>query len=174
MSTQTYTISSMTIQHSDVKKSTDVKNISIAIIGLVVAAALFIASSLAKIENETISMSMLVAGGVLFVFALYIIMNNNQKLVYEPTGSRIRHLVCSLDPSQRFDAEKWIDGGAAGCADAFRASANSNLRLDAAISADNTFAAVQLSVYENLHFVQYGNTVYLSGDEVKRILPLFG
>ena len=174
MSTQIYTLSSMTIQHSDVKKVADVKNIAIAVAGFILAFALIAASSLLKIENETVTMSMLVAGGVLFVFALYIVMNNNQKLVYVPTGSDIKHCICYIEHSQRLAVEKWIDGGSVGSVDAFKKIGNSNLRLDVAISSDNMFAAVQLSVYENLHFVQYGNTVYLTGDEVKNLLPLFG
>lgn len=173
MSTQIYKFSSMTIQNSDVKKVADIKNIAISAVGFLLAVALFAASSFIKLENEMITMSMLVAGGVIFVFALYIIMNNNSKLVYAPTNATLCHHLCYLDSSQRIAAEKWIDGGAEAGVEVFLKRANSNLRVDAAISDDNMFAAVQLSVYENLRFAPYGAAVYLKGEEVKNILPLF-
>ena len=173
MSTQIYNFSSMTIENSDVKKVADVKNIFIATAGLLVAAVLIVASSFIKVENDTLTMSVLVAGGVLFVFSLYIIMNNNSKLIYEPTGSTLKHYVVYIDPSQRLAAEKWIDGASANSVATFTKVPNSNLRIDAAISSDKMFAAVQFSAYENLRFVPYGAAIYLKGDEVKGILPLF-
>ena len=96
----------MTIQNSDVKKVLDVKNVSIAMVGLLFAVALAAASSFIKVENDTLTMSMLVAGGVLFFFSLYIIMNNNHKLIYGPTGSTLKHYVVYIDPSQRPAAEQ--------------------------------------------------------------------
>ena len=173
MSTQIYNFSSMTIQNSDIKKVLDVKNVSIAMVGLLHAVALVTASSFIKVENDTLTMSMLVAGGVLFIFSLYIIMNNNHKLIYGPTGSTLKHYVVYIDPSQRPAAEKWIDAASANSMASFTKVANSNLRIDAAISSDNMFVAVQLSVYENLRFVPYGDAIYLKGDEAKGVLPLF-
>lgn len=172
MSAQIYQFSSMRIQHNDIVKITDIKNITLSILGFLLSIAMIGVASVASIENDSVNMALLTVGGILFVFSLYLILNNRKKLVYRPTKSDLRHYICYVDSLSRMDVEKWIDGGMAASLMTFDVKSNGTLRLDAAVSADKKFIAVQLSEYEALRYEPY-KIAYITGENVATVASIF-
>ena len=172
MSAQIYQFSSMRIQHNDIIKITDIKNVTLSILGFLLSIAMIAISSAASIESDVVNMTLLTVGGILFVFSLYLILNNSKKLVYYPTKSDLRHYICYIDSSNRIDVEKWIDAGMVASAITFEAKSNGTLRLDAAVSDDKKFIAVQLSEYEALRYEPY-KIAYIAGENVATVASIF-
>ena len=68
----------MRIQHNDIIKITDIKNVTLSILGFLLSIAMIAISSAASIESDVVNMTLLTMGGILFVFSLYLILNNSK------------------------------------------------------------------------------------------------
>ncbi len=173
MSTNKYQFSLIEIESEQIKKVIDVSSLILALVLLCTSAVMIVASSMLKLESDIATMSLFSVGAIVAIFSIYQLFNKVKRVVYTPTTSPIKHYFCCIEPSQLVQVEKWAESGFKYSCGNFQKRDNSNVRIDACISSDEKFAAVQLSVYDNFLYVSHHGVTYLFNDDVKYVSAMF-
>ncbi len=136
-----------TTNHSQIKKSINIKSIAIASVLLAVGAVCFFLFSKHPDSKSTLSMVYISLGATLIVCSLILFFTKFQQKVYVETGSVIKNKSYPFNRAQLGEMKDSLAGSKFNQAEPLKVMDNGNCRMDILRSADNKFVAVQLFEY---------------------------
>lgn len=152
----------------DVVRKNSLKAYLLSLFILVVGAAMFSCSLLFD-EVSPLSLLLMLAGIFVVAYGTYRLMCKCQYSVYIPTGSVLRSKVCRFKPSQLDLLKLVVEKGDEGCDVVQVDHVGGNVRLDALLSDDHRFVALQVLNYESYLFHPVTSVMFYRDEKASRI-----
>lgn len=149
------TIDSMTFEpaHPDIDKRTSISGILLSTAMLLTGVLAFVSIMDMPDKSSTISMACMVIGTALILSGIFRLFWKAKELVYLPTGSAAKECSLFFDSKYQNSLVKMIETGNFRNDEPIKSNVSGSIRMDAILSRDNKFAAVQL-----LEFIPYTYT----------------
>lgn len=149
-----------------IKAVVSAKNVLIAMI-LSVAGCYCIAQSLSECYTGGIPALFFSIGGILCVAAIWVAVVRCRRYVYTETGSPIRCIMHYYDISQLDELTDFLNGKEGSRVPKSRQCSQVMVTMN--ISRDHCYATVNVSIYTDFMYKNYGSLRVYEGKEVERI-----
>ena len=159
MTTQTVDTTLWQSAHPHIAKRISLTGILYSVVMLLAGLFLFVFDFEIHDKSSALSMTLMVIGTALILYAVYRIFWRSSELVYLPTGSVAKEYSLFYDLKHLNTLTDLLNHGCPDASHCMKGEASGNVRLDIMLSRDNRFAAVQL-----FQFVPYS---YMPVTEVR-------
>jgi len=165
MVTQTIDATLFASSHPDIAKRTNVSGLIFSVAMLL--AGVFIFASIFEMSDKssTLSMALMVLGTAFILLGVFRLFWKSKEMVYLPTGSVTKERSVFFDLKYLGELTDRIETGRLNGEAEVISCGSGNVRMDAMISQDNKFAAVQLYQFVPYAYTPVTSVRYFTGSD---------
>lgn len=165
MTTQAIDATLFASSHPDIAKRTSVSGLIFSVTMLLVGIFLFASVFEMSDKSSTLSMALMVLGTTLVLVGVFRLFWKSKEIVYLPTGSVAKERSVFFDLKYLGKLTDMIENGRLDGETEVRSCSSGNVRMDAMISQDNRFAAVQLYQFVPYAYTPVTSVCYFTGSD---------
>ena len=168
-------ISKIMEERSDVRYTTNTSSIIKGSILILAGIVVFLLPQFLKASMERLNMTLIIAGGTMFFIGLFIALSRGRKLVYRPTGSKIKQHFLFFDSKEKKRLIEIINDE---CffteAKDLGALEDGKIRLDILLSDDHKFASAQINEYIGFNYESVSEIAYFCDESAQAVADFLG
>lgn len=169
MATQTIDTTLFASTHPDIAKRTSISGIILSAVMMLIGIALFMFIFQMGDKSSTVSMALMVLGSALILFSIFRLFWKSKEIIYLPTGSVAKECSFFFDLKYMNRLIDMIEQGELDAENSVKSDPSGNVRMDAVISRDNKFAAVQLFQFVPYSYTPVTTVCYFNGKEAAAV-----
>ena len=174
MVTQPMDVTLFESSHPDIAKRTSVPGLIFSVAMLLFG--VFIFASVFKMgdKSSTLGMALMVLGTAFLLLGVFHLFWKSKEVVYLPTGSVAKERTVFFDLKYLGQLTDMIENGPLNGETEVVSSGSGNVRMDAMVSQDNQFAAVQLYQFVPYTYTPVTSVHYFTGSDAAAVAAFLG
>lgn len=169
MTTSSIDLTLFASTHPDIVKRTCISGLIFSVVMVLSGVLLFISIFEMHEKSPTISMSLMVMGTALILWGVFRLFWKSKEMVYQPTGSVTKGQSLFFDLKHLPRLTNILENGQFGAESVVKSDMSGNVRLDAMLSQDHRFAAVQLLQFVPYSYVPVTSVRYFTDSEAAAV-----
>lgn len=155
--------------HPDVIKRTSISGLILSVIMLIAGLSVFVSAFQLDERSSTLSMFLMVLGTAFLLFGVFRLFWKSREMVYAPTGSVTREASLFFDSKHEGKLTSLLESSEFVLGSDIKSTTSGNLRLDALLSQDSNFAAVQLFQFVPYTYNPVTKVFYFTGEKARAL-----